>query len=214
MGHTGLLAFLLHGLRAVRYRVTGVVGKAAFRAQGVRYGERLVLKGIPLVKCVPGSTITIGNDVMMISYSMDTALGVNHAVKMETLEPGAAILIGDHVGISGGTLCSVTRIEIGSRCMFGANVMVVDSDFHPLLTGWRRYRSEDVQSSPVVLEENVFLGANVSVLKGVRIGRNSVIGAGSVVIADVPANAVAMGNPARVLRLFSEEEIRQIESDS
>lgn len=212
--HTTYAAYLLHAFRAVRYRVTGVLGKAMLRAQGARYGERLVLKGIPLVKCVPGSTISIGNDVTMISYSMDTALGVNHAVKMETLAPGAAIVIGDHVGISGGTICAVVRIEIGSRCMFGANVMVVDSNFHPLLTGWRRYRSEGVRSAPVMLEENVFLGSGVMVLKGVRIGRNSVIGAGSVVVQDVPANAIAMGNPARVLRLFTEEEIGAIEADS
>lgn len=214
MRHNSILSYFLHALRAVRYRFTTVAGRVVLRAEKVSFGDRLVLKGVPLVKRTPGSVISLGHDVTIVSYSMDTALGINHAFKMETLQPDAIIRIGDHVGISGGTLCAVTHIELGSRSILGANVTIVDSDFHPMFTGWRLRRSDNVQSAPVVLEENVFVGTGTYVLKGVRIGRNSVIAAGSVVMRDVPANAVAGGNPAKVLRMFTPEEVQSIEADS
>ena len=60
----------------------------------------------------------------------------------------------------------------------------------------------------MVIEDNVWIGGGVSILGGVTIGRNSIIGAGSVVTRDIPANVIAVGNPCRVLRPLTEEDIR------
>ena len=145
---------------------------------------------------------------MLISYSSDTALGVNHAVKIETLAAEASIVIGDHVGMSGGSLCAQRGIRIGAGCLLGANVMIVDTDFHPLAPQRRRYASPtEVCAAEVVIGEDVFLGSNVTVLKGVHIGRNSVIGAGSLVTKSLPENCIAAGNPCRVLRMLREDEL-------
>jgi acetyltransferase-like isoleucine patch superfamily enzyme len=173
------------------------------RGMGARYGHGLILKGVPVVQCVPGSSLVIGSNVMMISYTSDTALGVNHAVKIETLSSTARIVIGDDVGISGGSFCAQVGIEIGSHCLLGANVTIADTDFHLIEPENRRYSSDGVRAAKITIEQNVFLGAGVIVLKGVTIGRNTVVGAGSVVTRDIPMDSVAAGNPCRVLRRFS-----------
>jgi acetyltransferase-like isoleucine patch superfamily enzyme len=112
---------------------------------------------------------------------------------------GAEIQIGDDTGMSGTTVCAMTSVIIGRGCLIGADVMIVDTDFHPIAPEGRRYSAEGVTSAPVRIGDNVFIGARTIVLKGVTIGDNTVIGAGSVVTKNLPANVVAAGNPARVL---------------
>ena len=87
---------------------------------------------------------------------------------------------------------------IGDWCLMGDQVAVFDSDFHEVDAGARHKGIG--RSKAVVIEDNVWLGSRVLVLKGVTIGENSVIAAMSVVTRSVPANTVAAGNPARVLR--------------
>jgi len=101
--------------------------------------------------------------------------------------------------MTGGTLCAAERIEIGDHVTIGANVTVVDSDFHPIDPVRRLTHPNDGQTSPVFIENNVFIGMNSLILKGVKIGEGSVIGAGSVVTKDVPPGVIAAGNPARVI---------------
>jgi acetyltransferase-like isoleucine patch superfamily enzyme len=169
------------------------------RMQGVRFGQRLVLYGRPLVSMVPTSHIIIGNRVVLCSQSRYTALGVNHPVVLRTLKSNARIEIGDDVGISGGTICAAEAVTIGACTMFGANVTVVDNDFHPLTSTNRRYCNEGIRSAPVVIGRNVFVGTGAVILKGVHIGDNSIIGASSVVTSDLPANVIAAGNPCKTI---------------
>lgn len=181
------------------------LGIRKLRRLGIHAGSGLVLHGIPVVSVSPGSEIRIGSRVVLCSNSEYTALGVNHPVVLRTLQPGAELIIGDDVGISGGSICCAKRVTIGAATMLGANVTIADTDFHPLAPTNRRYNKDpdSIVSAEVVIEENVFIGTNSIILKGVRIGRNSVIGAGSVVTKDIPANVVAAGNPCRVLRSLS-----------
>jgi acetyltransferase-like isoleucine patch superfamily enzyme len=104
--------------------------------------------------------------------------------------------------MSGAVICAAISITIGKECLIGADVLIADSDFHSIKPEGRRYgaAADDIGAAPVVIEDNVFIGARTVVLKGVRIGRDSVIGAGSVVACDIPEGAVAVGNPARVIR--------------
>lgn len=95
------------------------------------------------------------------------------------------------------TALDVARIDIGEDCQIGPNVQLL-TPTHPLDPQQRRDKLEAAR--PIVLEDNVWLGGGVIVCPGVRIGRNSVIGAGSVVTKDVPADVVAVGNPARVVK--------------
>ncbi|WP_157156634.1 MULTISPECIES: sugar O-acetyltransferase [unclassified Diaminobutyricimonas] len=111
---------------------------------------------------------------------------------------GKYISIGDGTFINFNfTALDVAPITIGRDCQFGPNVQLL-TPTHPLDPQPRRDKLE--AAKPIVIEDNVWLGGAVTVLPGVRIGENSVIGAGSVVTKDVPANSVAVGNPARVIR--------------
>lgn len=101
------------------------------------------------------------------------------------------------------TLVDDTDIYVGSRVMFGPNVTVATAG-HPIEPN---LRSQAMQYNiPVHIGDNVWIGANAVILPGITIGENSVIGAGSVVTKDIPANVVAVGNPCRVLREISEHD--------
>ncbi|MBB3060368.1 acyltransferase [Microbulbifer rhizosphaerae] len=109
----------------------------------------------------------------------------------------AWITIGDFVLISPGVRISAAEsITIGNACMIAANVYISDSDWHGLYNRTRPFRC----TAPVRLGDNVWVGDSAIVCKGVSIGDNSVVGAGSVVTRDVPANTVVAGNPAREIK--------------
>ncbi|MCG8618266.1 MAG: acyltransferase [Desulfobacterales bacterium] len=113
------------------------------------------------------------------------------------------IRIGDHVLISPGVRISAANsITIGDSCMLASHAYVTDSDWHGIYD--RSLPPTEV--SRVVLEENVWVGDSAIVCKGVTIGRNSIIGAGSVVTSDIPPNVIAAGNPARIVRELDPEK--------
>lgn len=195
---------LMRIIRGLRKRGITLIGRRQLRRKGVVMGDVLHFHGLPIVSMAEGSSISLGDRVVLCSESESTALGVSRPVILRTLNPGARISIGDDVGLSGTVICAATRIEIGAECLIGADVQIVDTDFHSVAPQGRCHGNPDTQvlSAPVKIGRNVFIGAGVRVLKGVSIGDNSVIGAASVVTRDVPDNAVAAGNPARVIRLL------------
>ncbi|MEN6416247.1 MAG: sugar O-acetyltransferase [Armatimonadota bacterium] len=100
------------------------------------------------------------------------------------------------------------KIIIGKKVMFGPAVTVATVG-HPINPNYRGYMYTD----PVTIECNCWIGANSTICPGVTIGENSVIGAGSVVTKDIPANSVAVGNPCRVLRNINEHDMKYYYKD-
>lgn len=113
------------------------------------------------------------------------------------------ISIGSGTWINNGfsAVAEHTSITVGQRVLIGTNVEIFDSDFHGILVHDRN-QSRAEWARPVVVEDDVFLGSNVRVLKGVTIGRGSVVANGSLVVNDIPSGVIAGGNPARVLRIL------------
>ncbi|HEY3058384.1 MAG TPA: acyltransferase, partial [Chloroflexota bacterium] len=110
--------------------------------------------------------------------------------------PGGHLEIGDNVFINyGSSLVASTHVKVGNDCLIGTHVMVMDTDFHRVDD-----KSYDTTGSPVILEERVWLGNRSIVLKGVTIGHDSVVAAGSVVTQDVPPRTIVAGVPAKVIR--------------
>ena len=143
-------------------------------------------------KMILGSHLTVCGD------SRFNRAGIAHPTQLVTA-PGAELVIGDHVGISGSTLYAFTRIEVGNHVNIGVDCHIFDGDFHAL--DWRARRdSATPECAPVHIEDDVWLAAKVTVLKGVRIGARSIVGAGSVVTRDVPSDSLVAGNPARIVR--------------
>ena len=121
------------------------------------------------------------------------------AVRLQARERGSRIIVGAGTSFSNNVqVISETCVTIGQNCLIGDAVLILDSDFHALSREGRR--SLPAITAPVVLEDNVFIGSRTIILKGVTIGKDSVIGAGSVVARSIPSGVIAAGNPAKVIR--------------
>ena len=155
--------------------------------------------GLPIIQRHRRSTIRIGRRMNLRSTARSNPLGPNHPVIISTRRPGAGLTIGDDFGMTGGSLVCDERITIGDRVWVGANAIIADTDFHPLDPERRRTSPLAAETAPIVIADDVFIGMNALILKGVTIGAGAVVGAGSVVARDVPPGAVVAGNPARVL---------------
>lgn len=107
---------------------------------------------------------------------------------------GALIRIGNGTYLNRNTeIIAARSVVIGRDCKIARDVIIMDTDQHPLPGG-------KLVAEPVTIEDGVWIGARAIVLKGVTIGHDAVVGAGSVVTKDIPAAAIAVGTPARVLR--------------
>ena len=179
-----------------------VVIKNILRLRGVKIESGGRYFGMPIVSLNQDSKIVVGKNCVLCSVQTRTALGVNHPVVLRTLSKGAVIIIGDYTGISGGAICAALHVQIGKGCLIGANVTITDTDFHPIDSIGNRYEAspDSLHNLPVLIEDNVFIGTGAIVLKGVTIGRNSVVGAGSIVTKNVPPNTIVAGNPAKPIR--------------
>lgn len=127
------------------------------------------------------------------------------------LDENAFIEIGDDCYLANASLVCSERIIIGARVLVAGGVTIADSDFHPLTPAARvadtvalspvgdRKRRPVVESRPVYIEDDVWIGYNATILKGVRIGAGAIVAPGAMVLRDVPAGAEVAGNPARVV---------------
>lgn len=120
-------------------------------------------------------------------------------------KPGAVIEVGKNTRLNGCTIHAWKYVKIGADCLVGANTCIMDSNGHSSDdSDWmRRHITQDTPED-IIIEDHVWIGMNCTVLKGIRIGRGSIIAAGSVVVKDVPEFSVVGGNPAKVLRTIKQ----------
>lgn len=141
-----------------------------------------------------------------ISFGENVQIGVvnspkyySHYSYFEARNLESEILIGNNVTINNN--CSIealTKITICDNVLIGINCAILDNDGHDLAIDMRQ--SGKPKSGEIIIENNVFIGDNVTILKGVTIGENSVIGSGSIVTKSIPANVIAVGNPAKIVK--------------
>jgi len=172
---------------------------AAWDLRRVDVGSGWRCYGRPIIQRHGQSLIQIGRRMNLRSSARSNPLAPNHPVMISTRRPGARLTIGDDFGMTGGSLVCDERITIGDRVWVGANVVICDTDFHPLDPQQRAANPLDAKTAPITIADDVFIGMNALILKGVAIGAGAVIGAGSVVRRDVAAGATVAGNPAQVL---------------
>lgn len=163
----------------------------------------LRLRGIKIQNCKfygrikfirkPDSVIFIGRNCQFRNSDISNLIGVNHKCIISTHSRSAKLIIGDGCGFSGTTIGCFEKISIGNNVKCGSNTLITDSNWHP-----DDFRSG--QPKPIVIEDNVWLGYGVVVLKGVTIGKNSLIGINSVVTSDIPQNCIAAGSPCKIIR--------------
>jgi len=187
-------------------RVLGAIWARELQALGVTLGHDTRIMGRPVVDIAPDSAITIHARTVLVSRPPSTALGTSRPMVLRTVHPGASIEIGEDCGLSGTAICSAQRVQLAKRVLVGADVIIADTDFHPVDVIPRRFSPIPIPMAQdqISIEDDVFIGARAIVLRGVTIGRGSVIGAGSVVTSDIPPFVVAAGNPCRPIRTIDQ----------
>lgn len=190
-------------LMKMRFALWTLIGIVWVRFKKVRMAGYSYFLGLPHINNL--GKISIGPSCMFISSKTGNAVGLNHCCMLTTQSKSSCIQIGSHCGFSGASIWCFKSIKIGDYVKIGANCLIMDGDAH----------QDDPRAGSnkeIVIEDNVWLGANVVVMKGVRIGRNSLIGINSVVTKDIPSNVIAAGNPCRVIRELTQQQIEEIES--
>ncbi len=173
------------------------------RMHGVetRYGY-VTLNGFPIIYKLRNSRIILHKGITLTSKSKYNVAGVNHPVILATLKENAIIEIGAFSGLSGTSICSVTRVTVGDGCGLGANTNIYDTDFHLIDPDLRKMQKDvtEAKSIPIRLGKDVWLSANVTVLKGVNIGDGAAVSVGSVVNKNIPSRELHGGIPAKKIK--------------
>ena len=147
----------------------------------------------------PGGKVRIGDNFYFSSGDAVNPIGSNSQGAIY-VENGASLAIGNDVGMSSTRMWIHDSIKIGNHVKIGGCVLMTDTDAHPIDFMARRSSNEGTKSAPIVIEDDVWVGAHSIILKGVTIGARSIIGAGNVVTKNIPADCVAAGNPCRVIK--------------
>lgn len=170
------------------------------RLCGARFGPGLRVAGRPVLRVGAGGVLLGGSRVSLISRRFANPLVVSRPCSF-TVSSGGTLEIGSDCGFSGTVIVARERVSIANRVLVGANSTIVDTDFHPLAPAARReHPTRGARTAPVVIDDDVFIGMGVVVLKGSHLGRGCVVGAGSVVSGAIPPGSIVAGNPARVVR--------------
>ena len=170
--------------KALQYTLKRLI--APFALAGCQVGPGARVRGWPSVENEGGS-IRIGRNFALFTYLAKVQLYAG---------PGGELVIGHDTFVNNGTILSASRsIRIGDRVNIAPHCVLMDNDFHGTVD-----RDGPPKMSPIVIEDDVWLGTRVTVLRGVTIGRGSVIAAGAVVTKDIPPGVLAGGVPAKVIK--------------
>ena len=175
------------------------------RLKGVKVGHGSTFIGVPFVYLFPDSKISMGRCTEIRTAQISNFIGINRRTTISTHSKYAQILVGDNCGMSGVVIGAKQSILIGNNVLIGANVLITDFDWHSI-DAVARNQGASSESKPVIIADNVFIGYSATILKGVSIGENSVIGANSVVTSNIPANVIAAGNPCRIISGIGNEK--------
>ena len=173
--------------------------KMIMKLNKVKFGKNLNLYGVPVIFNKKGAQLNIGENCTIKSSFLSNLIGLSQRTIIVTRTEEAKIEIGNNVGISAATIYDNTLI--------GANVKIIDNDFHPIEVEARNLDvKEKIGTREVFIGRDCFIGCNSLVLKGSKIGDGCVVGAGSVVAGVFQDNCVIAGNPARVIKVLQEDE--------
>jgi len=151
-------------------------------------GNRCIIKNI--------GKIELGSRVSLQSYPN----GYLAKTGLLTYKKNAVIKIGNDCNLNGTIVHCNNYVEIGNYCLFGPGTILVDNDSHNLSLDPVERRTGIVKDAPIVIGKNVWIGMRCIILKGVNVGDNSIIAAGSVVTKDILPGTLVGGNPAKLIR--------------
>lgn len=175
---------------------------------GVKVGKNLSAYSLPLCRRRGSAKIEIGDNVVILNKLSENPAGITHPTVLAAALPGAHLKIGNNVSMSGVILYCTKEIIIDDHVGFGAGAKVYDTDFHTVNALKRREgKIEDVKRASVHICQDVWIGSNATILKGVTIGARAVVGTNAVVTKDVPSDVIVAGVPAKVVKKIKNEEL-------
>jgi acetyltransferase-like isoleucine patch superfamily enzyme len=199
-GHWAFAMYLLNQ-RLLSFFSTSVmrIRLMWWRVQGA---EQAQFFGLTHICRHPTGAMVLGRHLVFRSAPSSNSVGLKQSCFLSAGR-GATLCIGDHCGFSGTVIAASEHIKIGQRVLCGANVTICDSDRHPIAAAQRQLppaaQQQVIQTAPICIEDDVFIGMNALILKGVTIGAGAVVAANSVVTSSVPAGAMVAGNPAKII---------------
>lgn len=175
---------LIHGFYTFIHRIES-------RTVGIKLGKNVSFNGSMMIDRFKGSYIEIGDNCTFNSHSIFNPRGCRKCI-LHTANDFARIVIGNNSGFSGTSIVARKEIIIGENVMVGADSQIGDTDDHNDIL--------DTEDASVYIGNGVFIGMHCMIMKGVTIGENSIIAAGSIVTKDIPANCIAGGVPCKVIK--------------
>lgn len=175
--------------------------KILFFLNNVNYTD-VLSRGLPKVMVARGGFFSIGKNFRINNTIDSNPIGCAQPC-IFFVNNSAKLIIGDNVGLSQSAIVCHTSITIGDNVRMGGGVAVYDTDFHSLNQSDRSNITDDFANkkmASVIIKNNVFIGANSTILKGVTIGENSIIGACSLISKSIPSNEIWGGNPAKKIK--------------
>lgn len=171
----------------------------------ILYNNRIWFRGFSVIYAMKFSSICFNNSggrkINIFSHPFSNMIGLSQRCII-VAKNGGKIVINEGVCMSGCTIYSMESITIGHNTDIGSGCKIIDNDFHPLPYSERHpiERLDLLQKRPIAIGEGCFIGANSIILKGTTLGKNVVVGAGSVVCGSFPDNVIIAGNPARIIK--------------
>lgn len=201
---------VLHNQRKITFRQ-----KLMTRLLQLKYGDQLVTKGpirilgkLPVCKLPGNGKIILGSKVVLNSDFKKSNTALTYKCTLVCGLEGT-IEIGDDTMLNGVAITAYDKVTIGKNCQIASGTFISDTDFHPIDAATRVRESmgykidhKQVNKKAIFIGNNVWIGWGSIILKGVKIGDNSIIAAGAVVLNDVPANVLVAGNPAAIKRKY------------
>lgn len=189
-----------HGWLGCLTSICSALAIVNLRLRGAEVGHNLSVVGGIRFHLHRTARVLIGNHCRINSGFYTNPVGGFRRMNI-WVGPRAILRIGNRVGMSNSTLVCCHSVTIEDEVRIGGDSKIYDTDFHSLNPELRlRSPDPDVRTGPIVIKQRAFIGAHVIILKGVTIGEEAVIGAGSVVTRDVPSGEVWAGNPARYVK--------------
>ena len=187
-----------HFIIKIKWFPSDLFNKTILNVRGFKVGKNLLTYGMMFIRGT--GNITIGNDVTITSCRETNPIGGDTKTILFAKQKGC-IQIGNYVGISNSAIVALNSIIVEDDVMIGGGCKLYDHDFHSINFTERMMNPDPgVKSSPIHIKQGAFIGAHSIILKGVTIGKKSVVGAGSVVTHSIPDGEIWAGNPAKFIR--------------
>lgn len=187
--------------RTIRRVLESILNRLLFKRFGVEVlGDTKGFEGILTIRSSKRNSITIGKNVQIRSGKAYNIIGGDTRLILRTIDDGQ-IRIGNGVGISNSAVVSANSITIEDDVFIGGSCAIYDTDFHSSEYDQRINQGDkNIKSAPVIIKKGAFIGSRCIILKGVTVGEEAIIGAGSVVTKDIPDGEIWAGNPAKYIK--------------